>query len=150
MSVEGRTINLTLTPEGRAVTQGTVDRTLGSVGMVEYQILQTASSSYHLHFVAEEAAMQRVANEACDALRTVYGPAAVITTDAVEAIAPTRRGNTVCPRSWSLSIPTSCSTTSLHPADSEGEDGWTKLRDPRLFISWQAEKVRSARAGIRC
>jgi len=89
MSVEGRTINLTLTPEGRAVTQGTVDRTLGSVGgLVEYQILQTASSSYHLHFVAEEAAMQRVANEACDALRTVYGPAAVITTDAVEAIAP--------------------------------------------------------------
>jgi phenylacetate-CoA ligase len=89
MSVEGRTLNLTLTPEGRAVTQGTVDHALGSVaGLLEYQVFQTASSSYHLRFVAEEAAMQRVANEARDALRIVYGPAAVITTDAVEAIAP--------------------------------------------------------------
>jgi phenylacetate-coenzyme A ligase PaaK-like adenylate-forming protein len=89
MSVEGRTINLTLTPEGRAVTQGTVDRALGSVaGLLEYQIVQTDSSCYHLRFVAEEAAMQRVANEAHDALRTVYGPPAVITTDPVETIAP--------------------------------------------------------------
>ncbi len=88
MSVEGRTINLTLTPEGRVVTQGTVDRALGSVaGLLEYQIVQTASSSYHLRFVAEESSVQRVANEAHDALRTVYGPAAVITTDSVEAIA---------------------------------------------------------------
>lgn len=93
MSVEGRTMNLTLTPEGLAVTQGTVDRALGSVaGLLEYQILQTASSSYHLRFVAEEAAMQSVANEARDALRTVYGPAAVITTDRVEAIAPAPPG----------------------------------------------------------
>jgi phenylacetate-CoA ligase len=89
MSVEGRTMNLTLTPEGRAVTQGTVDRALGSVaGLLEYQILQTASSSYHLRFVAEEAAMQRVASEARDALRTVYGPAAVITAGPVEGITP--------------------------------------------------------------
>jgi len=93
MSVEGRTMNLTLTPEGRVVTQGTVDRALGSVaGLLEYQILQTASSSYHLRFVAEEAATQRVANEARDALRTVYGPAAVITTDRAEAIAPAPPG----------------------------------------------------------
>jgi len=93
MSVEGRTMNLTLTPEGRAVTQGTVDRALGSVaGLLEYQILQTASSSYHFRFVAEEAAMQSVANEARDALRTVYGPAAIITTDRVEAIAPAPPG----------------------------------------------------------
>jgi phenylacetate-coenzyme A ligase PaaK-like adenylate-forming protein len=89
MSVEGRTMSLTLTPEGRVVTQGTVDRALGSVaGLLEYQILQTASSSYHLRFVAEEAAMQRVANEARDVLQTVYGPAAVITADFAEAIAP--------------------------------------------------------------
>jgi phenylacetate-CoA ligase len=89
MSVEGRTVNLTLTPEGRAVTQGAVDHTLGSVaGLVEYQILQTGSSAYHLRFVAEGAASRSVANEACDALQTVYGPSAVITADPVEAIAP--------------------------------------------------------------
>jgi len=89
MSVEGRTMNLTLTPEGRAVTQGTVDYALSSVtGLLEYQILQTGSSSYHLGFVAEEAALRRVAHEACGALQTVYGPAAVITADPVEAIVP--------------------------------------------------------------
>ena len=89
MSVEGRTVNLTLTPEGRVLTQGTLDRALGSVaGLLEYQILQTDSSSYHLRFVAEEAALQRVANEACDLLQTVYGPAAVITADSAGAIAP--------------------------------------------------------------
>jgi len=89
MSVEGRTVNLTLSPEGRAVTQGAADRALGSVsGLVEYQILQTGPSSYHLRFVAEEAASRPVANEACDALQTVYGPAAAVTTDQVEAIAP--------------------------------------------------------------
>jgi phenylacetate-CoA ligase len=89
MSVEGRTMNLTLTPEGRAVTQGAVDHALGSVaGLVEYQILQTGSSAYHLRFAAEGAALRPVANDACDALQTVYGPAAVITADPVEAIAP--------------------------------------------------------------
>ncbi|HUL32040.1 MAG TPA: hypothetical protein VLZ03_16430 [Thermodesulfobacteriota bacterium] len=89
MSVEGRTVNLTLTPEGRAVTQGTVDHALGAVeGLIEYQILQSDASAYRLRFVAEETALRRVGNEACDALRTIYGPKAVITADPVDAIAP--------------------------------------------------------------
>ena len=88
-SVEGRTMNLTLTPEGRAVTQGAVDRALGCVsGLVEYQVLQTDSSAYHLRFVADGAASRRVANEVCDVLQTVYGPTAAITADPVEAIVP--------------------------------------------------------------
>ena len=89
MSVEGRTVNLTLTPEGRAVTQGTVDHALGSVaGLVEYRVLQIGPSAYHLRFVAEGVASRLVAGEARDALQAVYGAAAVITTDPVEAIAP--------------------------------------------------------------
>lgn len=89
MSVEGRTMNLTLTPEGRAVTQGTVDHALGSVaGLVEYQILQIGPSAYHLRFVAEGVASRLVVEEACDVLQAVYGSAAVITVDPVEAIAP--------------------------------------------------------------
>jgi phenylacetate-CoA ligase len=89
MSVEGRTVNLTFSPEGRAVTQGTVDRALGSVGgLVEYQVFQTGPSAYHLRFVAEGAVSGLVASEARDALQAVYGRAAVITTDRVESIAP--------------------------------------------------------------
>jgi hypothetical protein len=56
--------------------------------LVEYQILQTGSSSYHLRFVAEEAVSRSVANEACEALQKVYGARVVITTEPVEAIAP--------------------------------------------------------------
>jgi phenylacetate-CoA ligase len=89
MSVEGRTVNLTLTPESRAVTQGAVDHALGSVtGLVEYQILQTGPTAYRLRFVAEGPPSRAVGNEACDALQAVYGSAAVITAGPVEAIAP--------------------------------------------------------------
>jgi phenylacetate-CoA ligase len=108
MSMEGRTVNLTLTPEGRAVTQGAVDHALGSVaGLVEYQILQTGPSAYHLRFVAEGAVLHSVANEACDALQTVYGPAAVITADSVEAIAPDPPGKY-------------CLSKKLEPIDPDG------------------------------
>ncbi|MGD0919104.1 MAG: hypothetical protein ABSB22_21895 [Thermodesulfobacteriota bacterium] len=88
-SVEGRTVHLTLTPEGRAVTQATVDHALGSVaGLVEYQVLQVGPSAYHLRFAAEGGAPRLVAGAACEALQTVYGAAAVITAEPVEAIAP--------------------------------------------------------------
>ena len=88
-SVEGRTANLTLTPEGRAVTQGAVDLALGDVtGLVEYQLLQTGPTAYNLRFVAEGASPRLVAGEACEVMQAVYGPAAVITAAALEAIAP--------------------------------------------------------------
>jgi len=88
-SVEGRTVHLTSTSEGRAVTQGTVDHALGSVsGLVEYQILQVGLSAYHLRFVAEGVASRSVAGAASEALQEVYGVEAAITADPVEAIAP--------------------------------------------------------------
>ncbi len=92
-SVEGRTVNLTVSPEGQAVTQGTVDRALSSVaGLVEYQVLQTEPSAYHLRYVAGGEEPRLVAKEACDALQAVYGPEAVLTAGCVEAIAPDAPG----------------------------------------------------------
>jgi phenylacetate-coenzyme A ligase PaaK-like adenylate-forming protein len=89
MSVEGRTVSLTRTPDGSAVTQGAVDRVISAAaGLGEYQFLQTGSSEYHLRFVAEDVEPRRVAGEAVDALRRLYGPAASITVEPVEAIAP--------------------------------------------------------------
>ena len=88
-SVEGRTVNLTLTPEGRAVTQGEVDRALGQVaGLVEYQVLQTGPAAYRLRYVAEDSEARGVAGAAREALRAVYGAGAVITVRAVGAIVP--------------------------------------------------------------
>jgi hypothetical protein len=48
-----------------------------------------------------------VANEACDALQTVYGSAAVITADSVEAIAPDPPGKY-------------CLSKKLEPIDPDG------------------------------
>lgn len=88
-SMEGRTVNLTLTPEGQAVTHGMVDRALGTVeGLAEYQLFQTGPAAYRLRVVAEGDAPRRVAGAACAALQTVYGAAAAITADLVEEISP--------------------------------------------------------------
>jgi len=88
-SIEGRSISITLTPEGGAVTQGAVDRALGAVeGLVEYQILQTGPEEFLLLFVADEAVSSAVAGAAHDALRKLYGTGAVIKTKPVEAILP--------------------------------------------------------------
>jgi hypothetical protein len=71
------------------VTQTTVDHALGSIaGLVEYQVLQVGPSAYHLRFVAEGAAPRLVAGAACETLQAVYGAAAVIRAEPVEAIAP--------------------------------------------------------------
>ena len=88
VSVEGRTGNLTLTSEGRAVTQGEVDRALAHVpGLVEYQVLQTSRTAYTLRYVTEGVEARSVDGVAREALQAVYG-GAVITAEAVEAIAP--------------------------------------------------------------
>jgi len=55
---------------------------------MEYQILQVGPSDYYLRFVAEGVASRLVAGAACEALNAVYGAAAVITADPVEAIVP--------------------------------------------------------------
>jgi hypothetical protein len=55
--------------------------------------------------VAEEAALRPVANEACGVLQTVYGPAAVITADPVEAIIPDPPGKYCLSRKLELIDP---------------------------------------------
>jgi len=88
-SIEGRTINLTCTPDKRAVTMGQVDRALAQVeGLVEYQLLQTAPDRYSLAVVVEGASPARVTDEARCRLRVLYGAQARICARVVEAIAP--------------------------------------------------------------
>ncbi len=88
-SIEGRTIGITLTPEGGAVTQGAVDRTLGGVeGLVEYQLAQTGPAAFHLRYVPDESAPAGVGRSAREALAARYGGRAVITAERVDAIRP--------------------------------------------------------------
>jgi phenylacetate-coenzyme A ligase PaaK-like adenylate-forming protein len=88
-SIEGRTINLTCTPDGRVVTRGQVDRALAEVdGLAEYQVIQTDRTTYLLRFAVDQADAGRVASAACEALQGVYTSQAVVRTEQVNAIAP--------------------------------------------------------------
>ena len=88
-SIEGRTVNLTLTPAGHAITQGAVDRALCAIpGLDEYQLLQTGPGAYTLHYVSDESGSRQVADAAREALQALYGAGATIPPVAAGAIAP--------------------------------------------------------------
>jgi phenylacetate-CoA ligase len=88
-AVEGRTVNLTFTPQGEAVTQGAVDRALAEVaGLAAYQLYQTSADHYRVLFVAEDAPPRQVAGDISTALRALYGPAAHIVAESVAELAP--------------------------------------------------------------
>jgi phenylacetate-coenzyme A ligase PaaK-like adenylate-forming protein len=88
-SIEGRTVNLTCTPDGRVVTRGQVDRALGQVqGLAEYQLVQLSNTIHDIRFVVDQGDAGQVAREIRAALRAVYSSDAAIRTEEVSAIAP--------------------------------------------------------------
>lgn len=88
-SIEGRMTNLTLTPGGRAVTQGAVDRALTEVpGLEAYEWRQTGHATYTLRLVHDDSQGPRASTRAREALEPLYGHEADITVEVVEAIAP--------------------------------------------------------------
>jgi phenylacetate-coenzyme A ligase PaaK-like adenylate-forming protein len=90
-AIEGRAINLTLTPpspEARLVTQADVDRALAAVpGLDEYQLVQTDPWSYALA-VGSDGDPAAVVAPAREALRALYGPAARIEVTPSGPLAP--------------------------------------------------------------
>jgi phenylacetate-CoA ligase len=91
-SIEGRSINLTRTPEGALVTQADVDRRLAAIeGLDEYQLLQLDERSYSLQVVTDgdEAKVMRGAERA---LRDRYGARALVTVSRALALAPEPSG----------------------------------------------------------
>ncbi len=92
-AIEGRAVNLTLTPEGRLVTQVDVDRLLAAVdGLDGYQLLQTDERSYALRIETDSGDGAMVAARAGEALRQLYGPAARVTAAASGPIGPEASG----------------------------------------------------------
>jgi phenylacetate-coenzyme A ligase PaaK-like adenylate-forming protein len=90
--IEGRAINLTLTPEGKLVTQADVDRRLAAIeALDEYQLLQLDGRSYALRVVSDTAD-PAVVPRAEQALRALYGPAARIAVSRAAALAPEASG----------------------------------------------------------
>lgn len=91
-AIEGRTVNLTTTPEGRLVTQAEVDRRLAAVdGLDEYQLLQAGARRYLLRVVSDGGG-EGVERRAGEALRELYGPGAELSVSRADALAPEASG----------------------------------------------------------
>lgn len=88
-SIEGRGVNLLLTPEGRAVTQNAVDRSLGAVpGIEDYQLVQLSERDYRLAYVAPVEDGECLPALLRAAVAALFGSDARIRVDRVDAIAP--------------------------------------------------------------
>lgn len=87
-SIEGRAVNLTLDTDGRAVTQGAVDRAMAAVaGLDEYQVIQESRGTYQLRIVASGDG-ESLDSAAERALRQIYGERADIRVERASFIRP--------------------------------------------------------------
>ncbi|MFO7534477.1 MAG: hypothetical protein R6X19_02120 [Kiritimatiellia bacterium] len=127
-SIEGRGVNMLLTPDGRAVTQNAVDRCLGNVpGLVEYQLVQSAQRDYRLTYVCPEEDAEGLAVLLHPALCSLFGDEARIRLERAGAIAPDPPGKfRLCkplipmqsPRFWAPRC-----APPVTPIDPDKEDG---------------------------
>ncbi len=131
-SIEGRTVALTTTPGGRAVTQGEVDRALAGVqGLADYQVVQSGAGEYRLRTVAEEGEPRRVAEAASAALRAVYGQGVAVEVEAAPGLAPDPPGKYR-------------RTRALAPVDADAllDDGYAPAAAPAWTGARGVERVR--------
>jgi phenylacetate-CoA ligase len=89
-AVEGRLVNITMTPDGRAVTQRQVDSAVANVpGVAEYQLVQKDKTLYKLILVKEQGGDNGLmAREATRVLGRLYGPDACIRVSFESAVKP--------------------------------------------------------------
>ena len=91
-AIEGRTINLTVRPDGVPVTQAQVDAELARIsGIDEYDLRQTGERSYRLK-VCCEAGRDAALGQAREALAALYGPEAEVQIEAGAKLAPEPSG----------------------------------------------------------
>jgi phenylacetate-CoA ligase len=92
-TIEGRSINLTVRPDGVPVTQAQVDAALAQVpGIEEYDLRQADECRYHLKVSCEAAFDAAVGRRAREALAALYGPAAEIQIEAGASFPPEPSG----------------------------------------------------------
>jgi phenylacetate-coenzyme A ligase PaaK-like adenylate-forming protein len=92
-SLEGRTVNLTLTCQGRLVTLAELDNALSVLENIdEYKLWQTRPGVFELHLVSSRGDKKRLTDEAESLLRKLYGQEAEIAIIFDTAIAPENSG----------------------------------------------------------
>jgi phenylacetate-CoA ligase len=89
-AIEGRVKNVTLRPDGQAVTQRQIDRAMsGVMGVEEYQVLQTAPAEYAAAIVCSPAGRPSTCEkQVAEALRAVYGDDAKVSVKTGRALSP--------------------------------------------------------------
>lgn len=92
-AIEGRTINLTLTTEGLAITQRMADEVISGIDNIqEYKLVQTGPMAYDLYVVCNGSHFHDITLRAYQVLRELYGQDANITVKRVDAFAPEASG----------------------------------------------------------
>ncbi|MGC4123232.1 MAG: hypothetical protein QM765_53435 [Myxococcales bacterium] len=92
-AIEGRTVNLTLTPEGVPVTQAVVDRRLAAIRAIdEYQLRQSDPRTYELKVCCDRGFDADVARQARQALAEIYGPGARTAVEEARDLPPEASG----------------------------------------------------------
>lgn len=92
-AIEGRTISLTLTCDGRLVTLRKLDDALSVLdGIEEYRLEQVSAKTYDLHLVSQRQDKNRLAKEASGILKELYGKEAQISVTYKDALSPEDSG----------------------------------------------------------
>ncbi len=92
-AVEGRTISLTLTCEGRLVTLRELDDSMSALdGVDEYRLEQVSLREFDLHLVSPKQDRKRLTREATEVLKELYGKEARVTVIYEKALSPEDSG----------------------------------------------------------
>src|SRR5665647_373287 len=87
-SIEGRTMNLTFTTAGCAITQRMSDEVISSIAnLEEYKFVQTGTKTYDLFVVSKDSMFPDIVLKAHHALKQLYGQDATITVKQIDAVA---------------------------------------------------------------
>jgi len=88
-SIEGRTMNITLTTAGHVITQRMADEVISSIdGLEEYKFIQTGTKTYDLFVVCKTSSFADISKQEHHTLQQLYGQDATITIKLIDAIAP--------------------------------------------------------------
>ena len=88
-AIEGRTMNLTFTTAGYAITQRMADEVISSIdGLDEYKFVQTGTKTYNLIVVCNNSLFTDIVLKAHHDLKQLYGQDATITVEQTDAVAP--------------------------------------------------------------
>jgi phenylacetate-coenzyme A ligase PaaK-like adenylate-forming protein len=92
-AMEGRTMSVTLTCDGKPVTLRALDDLVSTLaGIEEYQLQQLSAKTYHLYLVSRRSDKKSLTEEAVSLLKGLYGEEAAVSVYYKDALSPEDSG----------------------------------------------------------